>query len=81
MHVFTRAQTVAARPRASAGAVLGGEGDVVVDVLAPLNQQLGVDLVRPLGGSPQNFLADVPRLSTSINTRQQTPPDRRDPPL
>lgn len=68
MHVFTRAQTVVVRPQGGAGGALRGEGDVVVNVLAPLHQQLGVDIVRPLRGAPQYFLADIPWLSTGINT-------------
>lgn len=68
MHIFTRAQTVVVRPQGGAGRTLRGEGDVVVDVLAPLHQQLGVDAVRTLRGAPQYFLADFPRLSTGINT-------------
>lgn len=68
MQVLTRAQAVAVRPQGGAGRALRGEGDVVVDVLAPLHQQLGVGIVRPLRGAPQYFLADFPWLSTAINT-------------
>lgn len=68
MLVFTRAQTVVVCPLGGAGRVLGGEGDVVVNVLAPLHQQLGVDFVRPLHGAPEYFLADFPWLSTGIKS-------------
>lgn len=66
MHVFTYAQTVAVCPQCGAGRALRGEGDVVVNVLAPLHQQLGVDIVRTLHGAPEYFLADFPWLSTGI---------------
>lgn len=68
MHVFTRAQTVVVCPQGGAGRALRGEGDVVVNVLAPLHQQLGVDIVRPLYGAPEYFLADDTWLSTGIKT-------------
>lgn len=68
MLVFTRAQTVVVWPQGGAGKVLRGEGDVVVNVLAPLHQQLGVDFVRSLYGAPEYFLADFPRLSTGIKS-------------
>lgn len=68
MHVFTRAQTVVVWPQGGAGRALRGEGDVVVNVLAPLHQQLGVDWVRPLNGAPEDLLADLPWLSTEIKS-------------
>lgn len=68
MLLFTRGQTVVVWPQGGAGGALRGEGDVVVNVLAPLHQQLGVDLVRPLGGASEYLPADLPWLPTGIQS-------------
>lgn len=68
MLLFTRGQTVVVWPQGGTGRALRGEGDVVVNVLAPLHQQLGVDSVRPLGGASEYLLADFPWLSTGMQS-------------
>ena len=64
MHVFTCAQTVHPVPKSGTAGGLGGKSHVVVDVLAPLHQQLRVDIVLPFRRGPQYFLAVFPRLLT-----------------
>lgn len=63
MHVVTRSQTVHTGPEGGAAGALRGKCDVMVDVLAPLHQQLGVDAVLPFGGAAQYLLTDVSWLS------------------
>lgn len=62
MHVLTRVGTVRPGPESSVVFALGGEGHVVVDVLAPLHQQVRIDAICLLGGAPYYFLADFPWL-------------------
>jgi len=66
MHIFTGLMTVRVCPKSSSAGALRSKGDVVIDVLAPLHQQLRVGVVSPFAGASDYFPADPSRLLTKF---------------
>lgn len=64
MHIFTCGQTLHASPKSSTASALRGKGYVMVNVLAPLHQQVRIHIIFPFRGAPQYFLAHFPWLLT-----------------
>lgn len=64
MHIITGLIAVHVCPKGTFTDALRCKGYVMVNVLAPLHQQLRVVIILPFTGAPDYFPADLPRLLT-----------------
>lgn len=59
MHIFTRVQTAYVGPESSTVGVLWSKGYIMVDVLAPLHQHVGVGFIVPFRRTAHDLHADL----------------------